>query len=58
MNFHEYDALLDSIRESNIPILVELRDWALLPDSFKDQIQKKYEILFSNIPSEVASFDE
>jgi uncharacterized protein len=41
--------LKDKIRESNIPILVELFDWARLPESFHRNIECYHEILFSNI---------
>ncbi|MCB0266504.1 MAG: nucleotidyltransferase domain-containing protein, partial [Calditrichaeota bacterium] len=40
--------LQDSIRESNIPILVELQDWARLPERFRRNIEQQYEVLFSN----------
>lgn len=40
--------LQDSIRESNIPILVELQDWARLPERFRHNIEQQYEVLFSN----------
>ncbi len=43
-----YGDLCDKIKESNIPILVELRDWAHLPDSFHENIEKQYELLFDN----------
>ena len=41
--------LVETIRESNIPILVELRDWTRLPESFHRNIEQQYEVLFSNI---------
>ena len=40
--------LCENIKESNIPILVELRDWAYLPESFHRNIEKQYEVLFDN----------
>jgi len=43
-----YTELSEKIKESNIPILVELRDWVMLPKSFHENIEKKYEVLFSN----------
>jgi predicted nucleotidyltransferase len=43
-----FTALCEQIRESNIPILVELRDWAQLPTSFHENIKRQYEILFDN----------
>ncbi|MCX6148464.1 MAG: nucleotidyltransferase domain-containing protein [Candidatus Kapabacteria bacterium] len=47
--FDIYSEIVETIRESNIPIIVELRDWARLPESFHKQIEKQYEILFSNL---------
>jgi len=41
--------LQDKITESNIPILVELFDWARLPDSFHRNIEAQHEVLFSNL---------
>ena len=38
------------IKDSNIPILVELMDWAKLPERFKTNIERRYETLFSNLP--------
>lgn len=43
LNFQEL------IRESTIPILVQVFDWNSLPPSFHTNILKKYEVLFSNI---------
>jgi predicted nucleotidyltransferase len=43
-----FGELYEKIKESNIPILVELRDWALLPDNFHINIEQKYEVLFDN----------
>lgn len=46
-----YMELKEKIRESNVPIVVELFDWARLPESFHNNILQKHEILFSNINS-------
>ncbi len=52
------------IRESNIPIIVELFDWAQLPESFHRNIEAKHEVLFSqtnlilNDPAEGYNKDE
>ena len=43
-----FNNLNNKIKESNIPILVELRDWALLPESFHKNILQQYEVLFDN----------
>jgi len=42
-----YNQLCEQIRDSNIPILVELRDWAMLPESFRQNIALRHEVLFS-----------
>jgi len=41
-------ALKEKIQESNIPIVVELFDWARLPESFHKSILAKHEVLFSH----------
>lgn len=40
--------LKEKIQESNIPIVVDLFDWARLPESFQTNILAKHEVLFSN----------
>ncbi len=42
-------SLKDAIRESNIPILVQLFDWARLPKQFHTNIKARYEVFY---PSE------
>ncbi|MCC7431834.1 nucleotidyltransferase domain-containing protein, partial [bacterium] len=44
-----YLDLCEKVRESQIPILVELRDWATLPESFHKNILERYEVLFSSL---------
>lgn len=44
--FANYTKLCEKIENSNIPILVELRDWARLPASFHHNIEQEYEVLF------------
>jgi predicted nucleotidyltransferase len=41
--------LKEKITESNIPIVVELFDWARLPNSFHRNIEAEHEVLYSNI---------
>jgi len=45
--------LREKIRESNIPILVELHDWALLPTRFHDSIINLHEVLYKAGFSEI-----
>ena len=49
MEIELYERVIEDIRESNIPLIVELRDWAYLPDYFHREILREYEILYSNI---------
>ena len=35
----------DAVRESNIPFLVEARDWARLPERFQREIERSYVVL-------------
>jgi predicted nucleotidyltransferase len=41
-------ALQQQLAESNIPIIVQLSDWAKLPESFRENINARKELLFSN----------
>ena len=36
------------ISDSNIPILVDLKEWTELPDSFHSEILKNYVVIFKN----------
>lgn len=40
-------ALSDAFRESNIPFLVEARDWAYLPENFHREIERDHVVLVS-----------
>ncbi len=44
-----YQKIVDLIYDSTIPILVEIGDWAMLPESFHKQILKKHEVLYSSL---------
>lgn len=35
----------EAVRESNIPFLVEARDWARLPGRFRREIEREYVVL-------------
>ena len=43
-----FGKLRTQIQESNIPILVDLRDWAILPAFFRSNIEAGCELLYSN----------
>lgn len=38
----ELMALKSALRESNLPILVDVQDWALLPASFRREIERAF----------------
>ena len=37
--------LEDAFEESNIPVIVQVHDWARLPESFHEEIEKQYIVL-------------
>ena len=45
--------LKEKVRNSNIPILVELFDWAHLPAKFGKNILARHELLYSNLPGQL-----
>jgi predicted nucleotidyltransferase len=47
--FDEYILLKEKITESNIPILIDLKDWNSLPNLFHNEIIKQYELIYSNL---------
>ena len=36
----------DAFTESNLPILVDILDWAQIPDSFRDEIERTGVVIF------------
>ena len=49
--------LKEKIRDSNIPILVELFDWARLPETFHKNIEACHEVFYS-IPANILNEPE
>ena len=45
LNINELVDFKDSLRESNIPIIVQVMDWGRIPQSFHDNILKNYEVM-------------
>ena len=37
--------LIDTFDESDLPIIVDIHDWARLPDSFREEIERNYYVL-------------
>lgn len=48
MSLEQYAMIIDLIHDSLIPILVDVKDWARLPDYFHDEIKKNYEVLYKS----------
>lgn len=42
---HQLVVFKQSLKDSHIPILIDVVDWARIPDSFRDEIQQQYEVL-------------
>lgn len=40
--------LREAFRESNIPFLIEVRDWARLPESFHDEIARSHVVMLEH----------
>ena len=37
--------LIEALEESNVPILVQVHDWARLPERFHREIEREYVVL-------------
>ena len=53
-----YLSLLEAIEESNIPILVQVHDWATLPGSLRREIQRRYAVFQKRLPRSSAIANE
>lgn len=45
--------LREAIRESNLPILVDVLDWAAIPQSFRDEIERIHVVMYA--PGQIAT---
>ncbi|MDQ6990277.1 MAG: nucleotidyltransferase domain-containing protein [Mariprofundaceae bacterium] len=46
LNHSEFFAFKEALEESTIPILIQVFDWAGIPESFQKNIQRRYEVLW------------
>ena len=46
----EFTDLVEALRESNIPILVQVCDWAKIPESFRNEIARGHVVLQDGPP--------
>ncbi|MBC7424926.1 MAG: nucleotidyltransferase domain-containing protein [Bacteroidia bacterium] len=44
-----FSQLKETIHDSTIPILIDIKDWATIPESFHKNILQQYEVFFKNI---------
>lgn len=52
----ELFALKAALEESDLPILVDVLDWAAIPQSFRDEIDRVHVVLFTpDIPARVVA---
>lgn len=45
--FDNLPALLEAIADSDIPILVDVHDWATIPEAFRAEIQMRHVVLMT-----------
>jgi len=45
LSLEDFIKLKEALTESNIPILIEPLDWARIPESFREEILKKYVVI-------------
>ena len=57
LNEEEVRNFNERLKESTIPILIEARDWAVIPESFRRQIIRNYAVLYSG-PQQMISCHE
>jgi len=43
----ELAAFKSALRDSNIPILIDVVDWASIPEAFRQEILKQYQLVYS-----------
>ncbi|MBK8954161.1 MAG: nucleotidyltransferase domain-containing protein [Saprospiraceae bacterium] len=46
----EFFELQNTINQSNVPILIDLRDWHHLPESFQKNILNQHEVFYDSEP--------
>jgi len=46
LNHSEFYDFKEALEESTIPILIQVFDWANIPESFRQNIQRRYAVLW------------
>lgn len=57
IDFSRLDRLTEALRESNIPILIEARDWARLPEAFHREILRQHVVLCEGAPADAGPWN-
>ncbi len=45
-DLHQLATFIESLRDSNIPIIVQVMAWHCIPESFQENIKQCYEVLW------------
>ncbi|WP_422445224.1 MULTISPECIES: hypothetical protein [unclassified Endozoicomonas] len=45
-DYEQLSLFLETLRDSNIPIIVQALAWQSIPDSFREEIDKKHQVLW------------
>jgi len=48
INWRDLLNFIEQIRESNIPIIIQVFDWVKLPENFRNNILENHEVLYKN----------
>ena len=49
VDLKKFDSCIDLVKKSMIPLVVELRDYYGLPETFRDEIDRTGQVLWENI---------
>ena len=51
MNLGQREDMLDDLSETRLPYLVDLKDWSLIPQHWRDEIRRCYAVIHSPKPT-------
>ncbi len=49
-DYEQLSSFIEALRDSNIPIIVQVMAWHSVPDYFRTNIQSNYQVLWHNKP--------
>lgn len=47
-DYEQLSCFIETLRDSNIPIIVQVMAWHSIPDNFRNNIQSDYQVLWHN----------